>query len=161
MAHGTMSSLFLVLNGLLVINSRPATRQIIHQTVLHHNVIDLTYHEIDHVSHGFGLCHARNRGLEAARGDFIAYLDDDNCLDPTFVAETLHFFRSRPHMQRSMARQRRRRDIIHNGQTVRRGNDFEAPKTGASIDALVRMQAIFDSNGFCHCRSELLRWQPV
>ena len=34
---------------------------------------------------GSGVCAARNLGLDAARGDLIAYLDDDNLFDPQWL----------------------------------------------------------------------------
>lgn len=34
----------------------------------------LTYLEMDHPTSGFGLCHARNLGLEAASAEIVAYL---------------------------------------------------------------------------------------
>ena len=46
-----------------------------------------------HPGTGFGLCHARNRGLEAATGDIVAYLDDDNAIDPEITFKKNKNFR--------------------------------------------------------------------
>ena len=71
-------------------------------------------------------------------------------LYPAFVSEMLQFLGERPTVRMTMARQRRRRDVINDGQVIRRGQDFEAPAVGASIESLVQLSDIFDSNGFCH-----------
>ena len=39
-----------------------------------------------------GLCHARNTGWRAARGAYVAYLDDDAIADPDWLAEILRTF---------------------------------------------------------------------
>lgn len=43
-----------------------------------------------------GLCAARNAGLEAARGELIAYLDDDNRMDPGWLRTVAWAFERRP-----------------------------------------------------------------
>ncbi len=43
-----------------------------------------------------GLSHARNRGLEAARGEIVAFLDDDAEADPRWLAALLEAFDSDP-----------------------------------------------------------------
>lgn len=136
----------------------PATRELLQRTLAEHKDIAITYHEIDHADKGFGLCHARNHGLKVAAGNIVAYLDDDNMLYPAFVSEMLQFLRERPTIRMTMVRQRRRRDVIKDGQVIRRGQDFEAPAVGASIESLVQLSDIFDSNGFCHPHMECLRW---
>lgn len=136
----------------------PETRAVIQSAQAKHPEVAISYHEIEHSASGFGLCHARNRGLDVAVGDFVTYLDDDNRLKPTFVAETLRFMAGRPELSMTMAQQERRRDIVLDGVVARRGSEFIAPATGASLGSLVRLKDIFDSNGFCHTRSTALRW---
>ncbi len=36
-----------------------------------------------------GLAHARNRGLQAAQGEIVVFLDDDTLLEPSFLAQLL------------------------------------------------------------------------
>lgn len=43
-----------------------------------------------------GLSHARNAGLAHARGDYVAYTDDDVTVDPQWVDGLLKGFRTRP-----------------------------------------------------------------
>ena len=43
-----------------------------------------------------GLSHARNRAIEVAQGDLIAFLDDDAVADPTWLAATLDAFAAHP-----------------------------------------------------------------
>lgn len=40
-----------------------------------------------------GLSHARNRGIEEAKGDIIAFIDDDAMMEPDYVENLLAFFR--------------------------------------------------------------------
>ena len=41
-----------------------------------------------------GLSRARNIGMQAARGDFLAYVDDDAYPDPHLLAHYAHSYRS-------------------------------------------------------------------
>jgi glycosyltransferase involved in cell wall biosynthesis len=45
---------------------------------------------------GRGACAARNRGLEAARGSILAYLDDDNLMHPHWLKAVAWAFAGRP-----------------------------------------------------------------
>ena len=45
---------------------------------------------------GVGVCGARNLGLDAARGDLIAYLDDDNRFDPQWLKAVALTINARP-----------------------------------------------------------------
>ncbi|HET6202115.1 MAG TPA: glycosyltransferase [Planctomycetota bacterium] len=48
------------------------------------------------IPHG-GLSHARNVGLAAATGDFVAYIDDDASPDPHWLTYLAHAFSGTPH----------------------------------------------------------------
>ena len=71
----------------------PETREIVSNLKTN---VSLKYVEIQHSSTLFGLCYARNAGLEAATGELISYLDDDNSLAPKFIAITREFFPQHP-----------------------------------------------------------------
>lgn len=43
-----------------------------------------------------GLSHARNRGIQEAQGQYLAYLDDDAKAYPDWVDATIHFFETTP-----------------------------------------------------------------
>ena len=77
------------------------------------------YLELDHPPVGFGLCHARNLGLDAARGEIVAYLDDDNAIASEFVAKSKQLFQTHPEAKFSMAKQSRRRDVVKDKQVVK------------------------------------------
>jgi Glycosyl transferase family 2 len=47
------------------------------------------------VAHG-GCCAARNAGLDAASGEIIAYLDDDNLMHPAWLKSVVWAFEQRP-----------------------------------------------------------------
>ncbi|MBD2560546.1 glycosyltransferase family 2 protein [Nostoc linckia FACHB-391] len=122
----------------------------------------ISYIEMEHPdpSSGFGLCYARNLGLDAAGGDIVSYLDDDNSIAPEFVASMRQYFEQHPNVRYSMARQQRRRDVIRNGSLVRQGKPFISPSNCCSLQQLLWQQEIFDSNGFVHYRSNAPRWNP-
>jgi glycosyl transferase family 2 len=52
----------------------------------------IRYHRIDHR----GVCGARNHGLAQARGDLIAYLDDDNTMHPGWLKAVVWGFEHHP-----------------------------------------------------------------
>lgn len=43
-----------------------------------------------------GLSHARNKGIEECRGEYIAVIDDDELPNPDFLKQYLEFFESHP-----------------------------------------------------------------
>jgi glycosyltransferase involved in cell wall biosynthesis len=131
----------------------PETRQLIANTKTQ---FPLSYREIEHPTAGFGLCHARNLGLETATGELVAYLDDDNSLQPNFVASAHKFFESNPQVRYAMCRQHRRRDASNQ----ERGKEFISPGVECTLSKLIQQQELFDSNGFVHYRDSAPKWNP-
>jgi glycosyltransferase involved in cell wall biosynthesis len=121
----------------------------------------LVYQEMPHPEQGFGLCHARNLGLELATGDWVAYLDDDNALETEFVAMMIRLFEEHPFLRCCFPRQLRRRDVIKDGIVIRQGKPFISPGDSCKLDALVQQRELFDSNGFTHYRQGCPRWNPA
>jgi glycosyltransferase involved in cell wall biosynthesis len=121
----------------------------------------ISYIEMEHPepNSGFGLCYARNLGLDAADGDVVSYLDDDNSIAPEFVASMQHYFKQHFNVRYSMVRQQRRRDVQGNG-IFRQGKPFISPSNSCSLQQLLWQQEIFDSNGFVHYRNNAARWNP-
>ena len=130
--------------------------------LLHNNSFPFRtrYREINHPLDGFGLCMARNLGLETAQGDLICYLDDDNALRPAFVSTIMHWFEQHPCYFGLLPQQWRRRDVIRDGQVVKTGKSFISPQTGDTIADLIAQQSLFDSNGFTHQQQGVPLWNP-
>jgi glycosyltransferase involved in cell wall biosynthesis len=120
----------------------------------------VTYLEIEHSATGFGLCHARNAGLNAATNELVSYLDDDNSLQPEFVAATRAFFQDNSQVKYGMVVQNRRRDVVKDGITTRIGKSFLSPSCICGLDKLIVQDEIFDSNGFTHYQENSCRWNP-
>lgn len=120
----------------------------------------VVYREMDHPDTGFGLCAARNLGLLIATGEIVAYLDDDNAIAPSFVAEIKAFFQQNPHIRCCMVQQHRRRNIIQNGQLIKQGEPFISPASSSTAKDLIQHKALFDSNGFAHFRENAPSWNP-
>jgi glycosyltransferase involved in cell wall biosynthesis len=120
----------------------------------------IVYREIAHPKQGFGLAYGRNCGLEAATGDIVCYLDDDNSLDSGYIAAVKAFFRSNPQTSFSMVQQSRHRDVYQNGQLIRQGKTFISPTADCTVEDLILHRQLFDSNGFAHLRSGAPTWNP-
>jgi glycosyltransferase involved in cell wall biosynthesis len=118
------------------------------------------YQEITHSSQGFGLCHARNVGLELASGELVAYLDDDNSLQPHFVAAMIEVFETQRSTRCCLPQQWRRRDVLKHGEVIRSGTPFISPSDRCTVKALIQQQELFDSNGFTHYRDNCPQWNP-
>jgi len=125
-----------------------------------HSACSLMYLEIDHPAQGFGLCHARNVGLSIATGELVAYLDDDNVISPEFVAQTKAFFQAHSRIDCAMVQQCRQRNTVSDGKMIQKGKSFISPSVNSTVEDLVQMRQLFDSNGFMHRRENAPQWNP-
>ena len=90
-----------------------------------------------------GVSAARNRGLEAARGDLIAYLDSDNTWRPDYLRAMAGFFQIQPDA-----------DAAYSGQYLYRGCESEpfAVRFGSYNPSLLCNRNYIDLNCFVHRR---------
>ena len=134
----------------------PITRQIVLEAK---ETLSVQYFEVPHQ----GLIASRNLALKHAKGEFIAFLDDDNLLHPPFVAEILDYFEQYPAMMMCNPVRRQRRDMYdQDGQLMKKGKEFLKPALDALPADFIKNKpnAWFDSNGFVHRRSEQLSFNP-
>jgi glycosyltransferase involved in cell wall biosynthesis len=134
-----------------------ATREIF--TQLKSN-IKISYEETLGVHDGFGLCHARNKGLSLASGDFVVYLDDDNELLPNFVEWFKFQVKKEPYVKVFIPQQLRRRNIVKAEKIVKLGKEFVSPSSNSTLSDLITQKELFDSNGFIHYRENAPIWNP-
>ena len=88
-----------------------------------------------------GVSNARNRGLEAANGKYIAYLDSDNVWDSRYVAAMVGAFLELPDAE-----------ALYSGQLLFRGNQKHpfAVRFGSFNRLLLNNRNYIDLNAFCH-----------
>ncbi|UJB73388.1 glycosyltransferase (plasmid) [Acaryochloris sp. 'Moss Beach'] len=134
-----------------------ATRKLLQSTKL---PFPNQYLEIDHPQEGFGLCIARNLGIESATGEYVCYLDDDNSLRPNFVATLINWIEQQPQCRFFLPQQWRRRDVFKDGQVIRQGTPFVSPNPETTCEDLITQRSLFDSNGFTHQSLESPQWDP-
>ncbi len=75
-------------------NSTDATEQVSLQFEKDYPEYSFQYH----IEKSQGLSYARNKGIEVAKGDLIAFIDDDAIAEPEYVAEILNVVESYPEM---------------------------------------------------------------
>ena len=89
--------------------------------------LKVEYREIEHPKTGFGLCKGRNLGLEIATTPLITYLDDDNCLESSFIEEMVELFDNNQNLKFVIPQQDRKREVWQQGKKIK-----ESKASGAS-----------------------------
>lgn len=96
---------------------------------------------------------ARNKGLEMAQGEWIAYLDSDNEFFPNYLEVMAQNVTSNPDAVYVIARGRRTLELYKDGkmvETIDESSDF--PDTLSPKDIGLKTYH-FDTNGFMHSRA--------
>ena len=73
-------------------NSGDNTRERVEGFIAEHSTLNIIYH----FESKQGLSHARNAGIERAKGDIIAFIDDDERIVPDFISAYIKLFESYP-----------------------------------------------------------------
>ena len=73
-------------------NSSDDTKQRVESFIAEHPRLNLIYH----FESKQGLSHARNAGIERAKGNIIAFIDDDERITPDFVGAYISLFEKHP-----------------------------------------------------------------
>lgn len=107
-----------------------------------------------------GLIASRNCALDAATGELVAFLDDDNVILPTYVERMKEHFTQHPEIDMAVPVRFQRRDIYRDGVRVTKGKQITRPWSDATNADFVKhsRNAWFDSNGFIHRRERGIRF---
>lgn len=98
---------------------------------------------------------ARNKGLDAARGKWITFLDSDNELRPNFLERTLTCFQERPDILCIIPMGYRTLELYENGVLKEKREEPSRPPENVvnPAKALFMREFIFEPNGFIHSAS--------
>jgi GT2 family glycosyltransferase len=93
-----------------------------------------------------GAAAARNAGVNAARGQYLMYLDSDNNWDPRYIGAMVGAFARLPDA-----------DALYSGQLLYQGkaNQPAAVRFGSFNKSLLFNNNYIDMNAFCHTRSSM------
>lgn len=107
-----------------------------------------------------GVSNARNVGIEAARGDFIAYLDSDNYMYQNWLSAMMEYFERNVHIAWLYPRLNTTILDLTNESEVRVINESIIPEGQVTIGSLLAMDFQADPNGLIHKRDifSTVRW---
>jgi glycosyltransferase involved in cell wall biosynthesis len=111
-----------------------------------------------------GAAAARNNAWPHARADWVAYLDSDNELFPTYIATMFAWMERHPHGVFAIPRAHRTQELYENGKLIKCIDQSDDTPPGLTIKDIYMKKLHLDTNGFLHRRDlydEGIRWDTA
>ena len=101
---------------------------------------------------------ARNYGLRKARGELIAYLDDDNAWYPEFLESMRKAFEKNKNKVLVFCKKNYRLTLIEkNGKEVRVRDELTGHRKYFDLKRLWHRRIMIDTNSMCHRKNEIIK----